>query len=394
MLGPASSPQTASCTSLADQTAGQGRATKSSAHRWLRVMIACGVLLALALTGSTAGALANDPHPNAIVLPPNFRLFGKTHDFHWFGKTYGAWSSAWWQYVAAQPVSSNPLFDPTGAGCRNAQSGKVFFLVGDATSPRDQCTVPAGKALFFPLVNAFNVNTPSVEPVKTTQETWEELEKVFGPISELHASIDGVAVANLAPATTPYRTCAGPVAQCSAPSFSLTVPAENCLGTRESRKGPMNRQWRTGSTCWCCRSDPDPTRSHSAAAGCTPAVRSPRTTPTTWSSKRGSSDVPPETSARNPGSGRASGRRGPRTFCRPRTRHHRKLARPRLQLKDRRHELLDGATQRSAGRPAAAPPAAGSLDSRRPTRPRRGHLDPRDPRSRPGRAGRGARALR
>lgn len=230
MLGPASSPQTASCTSLADQTAGQGRATKSSAHRWLRVMIACGVLLALALTGSTAGALANDPHPNAIVLPPNFRLFGKTHDFHWFGKTYGAWSSAWWQYVAAQPVSSNPLFDPTGAGCRNAQSGKVFFLVGDATSPRDQCTVPAGKALFFPLVNAFNVNTPSVEPVKTTQETWEELEKVFGPISELHASIDGVAVANLAPATTPYRTCAGPVAQCSAPSFSLTVPAENLFG--------------------------------------------------------------------------------------------------------------------------------------------------------------------
>ena len=90
--------------------------------------------------------------------------------------------------------------------------------------------MPRGKALFFPLVNAFNVNTPSVEPPKTAQEAWEELEGLFGPISELHASIDGVAVANLDPATTPYRACAGPVSRCGAPPFSMFLPAENIFG--------------------------------------------------------------------------------------------------------------------------------------------------------------------
>ena len=178
-----------------------------------RLLVLCSVL-ALALTVSTAGVQAN-------VLPPNTAAFGKT---------YGAWSAAWFQYVMSQPVSSNPLLDPTGAGCRKAQSGKVFFLVGangTGSFTRDQCTVPAGKALLFPLVNGFDVNTPPVEPVKTPLETWEELQTFFGGASALFASIDGVAVANLDPATTPYRACAGPVARCSAPAFSMFLPAEN-----------------------------------------------------------------------------------------------------------------------------------------------------------------------
>ena len=184
-----------------------------------RRSIICGLPIALVLATAVSGATAGNV--NAGVLPPNA---------HAFGKTYGAWSAAWWQYVVAQPASSNPLFDATGAGCRTGQSGKVFFLVGDGTSPRDQCTVPIGKALFFPLVNAFNVNTPSVEPPKTAQEAWDELEGAFGPISELHASIDGVAVANLDPATTRYRACAGPAARCGAPAFSMFLPAENIFG--------------------------------------------------------------------------------------------------------------------------------------------------------------------
>jgi len=187
-----------------------------------RVVVACSVSLALALTVLSAGAQARNLNPG--VLPPNS---------HAFGKTYGAWSAAWWQYVLAQPVSSNPSYDPTGAGCRTAQSGPVFFLVGafgTGSFTRDQCTVPAGKALFFPLLETVNVNIPPVEPVQTAQELWEELQKGFGPFSELHASIDGVAVANLNPATTPYRACAGPVARCGAPSFSVFLPAESIFG--------------------------------------------------------------------------------------------------------------------------------------------------------------------
>jgi hypothetical protein len=70
-----------------------------------------------------------------------------------FGKVYDALSVAWWQYVLAQPDASNPLKDPTGAGCGTRQSGPVFFLVGalgSGQATRDECVVPARKFLFLP----------------------------------------------------------------------------------------------------------------------------------------------------------------------------------------------------------------------------------------------------
>jgi hypothetical protein len=196
-----------------------------SVHKWLRVTVICSVSLALALTVLSTGAQARNLNPG--VMPANS---------HAFGNTYGGWSAAWWQYVESQPVPSNPLLDSTGAGCRKGQSGKVFFLVGangSGSVTRDQCTVPAGKALFFPLVDAVNF-----ENGFTAQRLWEELEGAFGPFSELHASIDGVTVANLDPATTPYRACAGPVARCSAPPFSLFLPAGNLFGAPEGTYEP------------------------------------------------------------------------------------------------------------------------------------------------------------
>ena len=154
---------------------------------------------------SATGVAANG-NLNPTIIPP-----GTTG----FGKTYGAWSAAWWQYVFAQPASSNPLTDPTGAVCQAGQSGPVFFLVGTAgtgTATRDRCTLPAGKALFFPLVNAFDVHTPG-DGLDTAQLVWDDLHITigFGPFSDLHASIDGFTVKDLNPTTTPYRACAGPV---------------------------------------------------------------------------------------------------------------------------------------------------------------------------------------
>jgi hypothetical protein len=112
------------------------------------------------------------------------------------------------------------------------QSGPVFFLVGtngSGAAIRDQCTVPAGKALFFPLVNAFDVHVPG-DGLDTPQQVWDDLHITNGfSISALHASFDGVPVGNLNPANTPYRACAGPVAGC-APSFGLTFPTDNFFG--------------------------------------------------------------------------------------------------------------------------------------------------------------------
>lgn len=177
-----------------------------------RALVSLATCAVLALAASVHAA-------SAQVLSPSSEAFGKT---------YGAWSAAWWQYVEGQPHASSPLSDPTGAGCRTAQSGQVFFLVGgsgNTSVTRDRCTVPAGKALFFPLINALDF-----EPGFTPLQVWNELEGAFGPIAALHASIDGKAVGDLDPQSTPYRVCAGPVARCSAPSFSISLPAENAYG--------------------------------------------------------------------------------------------------------------------------------------------------------------------
>src|SRR5579871_6045853 len=157
--------------------------------RWRRILALASLTASLLVMAPAATQAAANPNPG--VLPPNS---------HAFGQTYGAWSAAWWQYVLAQPASSNPLLDPTGANCGVGQSGKVFFLVGGVAT-RNDCIVPAGKALFFPLVNAVDVHvacinglTPPVcDAQDTPQKIWNDLEVTLAfSITALHATIDGV----------------------------------------------------------------------------------------------------------------------------------------------------------------------------------------------------------
>lgn len=93
-------------------------------------------------------AFADDPPPIPLskVVPPDGNINGMS---------YGDWSTAWWQYVLSLPPDNNPVFDATGEKCGVGQSaGPVFFLVGSGGEPTTRnCTVPAGKALVFPIVN-------------------------------------------------------------------------------------------------------------------------------------------------------------------------------------------------------------------------------------------------
>src|SRR5438552_6731595 len=121
------------------------------------------------------------------------------------GLNYGEWSGVWWQYVVSKPVNdpNNPLLSPTGDGCfvDQSSSSTVFFLVGAAgsgTVTRNACSVPAGKVLFFPLVNYIDLHVPG-DGLDTPELVRKDLLSYIGPVNELHASIDGVAVGNLNP---------------------------------------------------------------------------------------------------------------------------------------------------------------------------------------------------
>jgi hypothetical protein len=71
-----------------------------------------------------------------------------------YGKTFGEWSEEWWKWILSIPSSSNPLLDETGEFCAEGQSGDVWFLAASwVGTTKLECEVPAGKAIFIPIIN-------------------------------------------------------------------------------------------------------------------------------------------------------------------------------------------------------------------------------------------------
>jgi hypothetical protein len=70
------------------------------------------------------------------------------------GQSLPAWTADWWTWVLSQPLATNPVLDDTGEDCAVAQEGHVWFLAGTfGGAVTRECVVPAGKTLFFPVVN-------------------------------------------------------------------------------------------------------------------------------------------------------------------------------------------------------------------------------------------------
>ena len=120
-----------------------------------------------------------------------------------FGISLGRWTGLWWDWAYAPPVHdppytgpvSNPLVDQTGADCGVGQAGPVWFLAGLNTSGSvtRSCTVPAGKELFFPLINIEGDNIGVVPPLGPGQIR-RILTSLVDTTTELHLSIDGTNV--------------------------------------------------------------------------------------------------------------------------------------------------------------------------------------------------------
>ncbi len=209
--------------------------------------VTAAVLTALALTFAATPCVAQAP--GVAVIPPSD---AQTQT----GMTYGEWSAVWWQYALSKstPDPNNPFLGPTAQGCAVDQprSSPVFFLVGifgSGSVIRSGCTVPAGKALFIPLLNFVDIHFPG-DGLDTPQLLWNDAESFLGTswpstaVTEVHASIDGVPVSPASyfnPATTPLRACAGgttPPCSAPAPAFSITLPGNNlfsaCLNSPQS----------------------------------------------------------------------------------------------------------------------------------------------------------------
>jgi hypothetical protein len=177
---------------------------------WRRVVVAAGVL-ALSMIALLPAQSASATNKNPTVLPPNSAAFGAT---------YAEWNNRWWQWAASVPADRNPVTDTTGEHCAEGQSGRVWFLAGTAGtgSVTRTCTVPAGRAMFFPIVNSLCAADPGTDkdPAIQRQCASDSLKNASGT-----AEIDGTAVQNLSNYFVDPNT---------SPTFSLNLPPNNYFG--------------------------------------------------------------------------------------------------------------------------------------------------------------------
>jgi hypothetical protein len=140
------------------------------------------------------------------------------------GQTYGRWAAEWWQWALGVPALTNPLLDATGEHCTQRQVDNVWFLAG-SVGPDPvvrECTIPEGKALFFPLINNFFGASLSDLPETRTEEFVRAAAACVFPV-ELFAEIDGFKIRRL------DRFFTGePRSQ--SPFFNVQLPPGNIFG--------------------------------------------------------------------------------------------------------------------------------------------------------------------
>ena len=150
--------------------------------------IAAATIFVGLLTVSVPEVYAANKNPG--VIPPNASPYGMT---------YGEWSAKWWQWTYSLPVDRNPSFDENGS-CANGtygQFGPVWFLAGvineSGTAVRN-CTVPAGKTLFFPIINAEDA---TLESGLTGEDLRDFPTGAMNLVTVLEVEIDGVPLKGL-----------------------------------------------------------------------------------------------------------------------------------------------------------------------------------------------------
>ena len=108
-----------------------------------------------------------------------------------------------WQWALSIPADVNPLIDPTGASCMVGQRGSSWYLAGFlfGGSAARACSIPAGTALVFPVLNSINFDTPNVCGQGSTRLTVAELRAssaaLINDASTLTVMLDGKVVTEI-----------------------------------------------------------------------------------------------------------------------------------------------------------------------------------------------------
>ena len=190
------------------------------------------VTLALQVAALPAQAAGRNPNPG--VSPINSSPYGKS---------YGDWGAAWWNWALGFPADQNPIRDSTGEFGSQGQSGPVWFLAGTSGATVERTlTIPQGKGIFIPLLNVINdypCPDPNFQPApgQTLEEFLTEGAVFFvDHATELALEVDGVPLGNL----FDYRATSGLFTFTGDPS--LTAVFDPCI-TGEPQSAVTDGYW-------------------------------------------------------------------------------------------------------------------------------------------------------
>lgn len=172
--------------------------------RIIRLAIVAVVVL---LCDTLPGLGQSNQNSNPRVVPPGASPYGNT---------YAQWSALWWRWFISLPLTNNPV---AGADCSAGQVGAVWFLVGVPGSTTIDCAIPAGKGLFFPIINTECSDLESPPFFGATEADRRACAKtIVDGAAGLAVTIDGEVLRNL----ESYRA--------SSPNFTFVAPDNNVLG--------------------------------------------------------------------------------------------------------------------------------------------------------------------
>jgi hypothetical protein len=154
-----------------------------------------------------------------------------------YGRTYGEWGNEWWAWAQSAPDGQNPVQDSTGAYCGvNQPSGNVWFLAGTfGGSVQRSCTIPRGRALFYPLLNIHWVDCPGTSDVNVPEADIRNLlASVIDLTTAVTTSLNDVPVVGLQV----------PIVRTQGPRFSTVLPANNVIAPSCNPPLPAGRTGR------------------------------------------------------------------------------------------------------------------------------------------------------
>ena len=153
-----------------------------------------------ASTGGATSDSGNQPDAATLLSAPVLDPTGT-----YGGKTYTEWVVAWMKWILELPGPDFPNLDSTGALCSLGQSAAsdggatqadVFFLAGDFSggAVTRSCTIPAGRMLFFPLMDWEDDNL-GVDAGSSSYDTDQQLQAYCSAcsaaVNALSLEIDG-----------------------------------------------------------------------------------------------------------------------------------------------------------------------------------------------------------